>query len=60
MRTAPLWGVRKEPSLLHDGRAATLEQAITAHDGQGKKARDRFLKLSAFERSQLIAFLNSL
>ncbi|HYT31457.1 MAG TPA: di-heme oxidoredictase family protein, partial [Thermoanaerobaculia bacterium] len=60
MRTAPLWGVRKETSLLHDGRSATLEQAIAAHDGQGKKARDRFLKLSAFERSQLIAFLNSL
>jgi CxxC motif-containing protein (DUF1111 family) len=60
MRTAPLWGIRKEPSLLHDGRAATFEQAITAHDGQAKKARDRFLKLSAFEKAQLIAFLNSL
>lgn len=53
-------GVRKETSLLHDGRSATLEQTISAHDGQAKKARDRFLKLSAFERSQLIAFLNSL
>jgi CxxC motif-containing protein (DUF1111 family) len=60
MRTAPLWGIRKEPGLLHDGRAATFEQATTAHDGQAKKARDRFLKLSAFEKAQLIAFLNSL
>ena len=60
MRTAPLWGIRKITTFLHDGRAATLEQAITAHDGQGKKARDRFVKLSASERAQLLAFLNSL
>lgn len=60
MRTAPLWGVRKLPTLLHDGRATTLEQAILAHDGQGRKARDRFLRLSSWEKGQLIAFLNSL
>ena len=60
MRTAPLWGVRKLTTLLHDGRATSLDQAIRAHDGQGRKARDRFVNLSAWERAQLIAFLNSL
>jgi CxxC motif-containing protein (DUF1111 family) len=33
MRTAPLWGVRMQLPLLHDGRAANLADAILAHDG---------------------------
>ena len=60
MRTAPLWGVRKLTTFLHDGRATTLEQAILAHGGQGRRARERYRGLSWFEKSQLIAFLNSL
>ena len=60
MRTAPLWGVRMQLPLLHDGRAATLSDAILAHDGQGKKARDRFANLPGWKKNNLIAFLNSL
>jgi CxxC motif-containing protein (DUF1111 family) len=60
MRTAPLWGVRNVTTFLHDGRATTLEQAILAHDGQGRRARERFLRMSSWEKSQLIAFLKSL
>jgi len=60
MRTPPLWGVSRQTTLLHDGRATTLEQAILAHDGQGKKARDRFVNLSAYQKAMLIAFLSSL
>jgi CxxC motif-containing protein (DUF1111 family) len=60
MRTAPLWGLRKEPTLLHDGRAATIEQAILAHDGQGKRSRDRFAALSAPVKALVISFLSSL
>ncbi len=60
MRTAPLWGARNVTTFLHDGRATTLEQAILAHDGQGRRARERFLRMSSWERSQLIAFLKSL
>lgn len=41
MRTAPLWGVSQRALLLHDGRATTLEDAIRAHDGQARGARDR-------------------
>jgi CxxC motif-containing protein (DUF1111 family) len=60
MRTAPLWGVRALTSFLHDGRAATLEAAILAHHGQGRRARDQFAALGGGDRASLIAFLNSL
>jgi CxxC motif-containing protein (DUF1111 family) len=60
MRTAPLWGVRLFTTFLHDGRATSLADAILAHDGQGRDARDRFAALNRDQRSRLIAFLNSL
>jgi CxxC motif-containing protein (DUF1111 family) len=60
MRTAPLWGLRKLTTYLHDGRAATLDAAILAHDGQAKKARDRYAALPAYKKTWLTAFLNSL
>jgi CxxC motif-containing protein (DUF1111 family) len=59
-RTPPLWGLRFQPSLLHDSRAASPQAAILAHDGQGLGARNRFAALRATQRAQLIAFLNSL
>ena len=60
MRTQPLWGLRKQTTLLHDGRATTIEGAILAHDGQGKKARDRFAALPSGAKARVLAFLNSL
>ena len=60
MRTAPLWGLRRVTTYLHDGRASTLDAAILAHDGQGKKARNRYSGLPGYEKAWLIAFLNSL
>jgi CxxC motif-containing protein (DUF1111 family) len=60
MRTAPLWGVRALKTLLHDGRATSISDAILAHDGQGKAARDRFAGLNDSDRAALLAFLNSL
>jgi CxxC motif-containing protein (DUF1111 family) len=60
MRTAPLWGLRFEASLLHDGRATTPQAAILEHDGQGKEARDRYVGLSQKQKAELLAFLNSL
>ena len=60
MRTAPLWGLRAQTRYLHDGRAATVDQAILAHDGQGRAARERYRALSAREKSQLLAFLDTL
>ncbi len=60
MRTAPLWGLRKVTTYLHDGRATTLEQAILDHDGQAKKARNRYANLPHYKKTWLTAFLNSL
>ena len=60
MRTAPLWGLRFVAAYLHDGRATTLDQAILAHDGQARAARDRFAALAANLKAKLIAFLQSL
>jgi len=60
MRTAPLWGARVRTSFLHDGRAKTLPDAILAHDGQGRAARDRFAALDRRAKAQLVAFLLSL
>jgi CxxC motif-containing protein (DUF1111 family) len=60
MRTAPLWGLRAIERFLHDGRGATIEDAIVAHDGQGARSRDRFVALDNHQRHQLLAFLKSL
>jgi CxxC motif-containing protein (DUF1111 family) len=60
MRTAPLWGLRTQARLLHDGRATTIEQAIQGHEGQGAAARNRFRNLGSFDRATLLAFLRSL
>ena len=59
-RTEPLMGLRFATAFLHDGRAATIEDAITLHGGEGLRARNRFLRLSAFERGALLRFLKSL
>jgi CxxC motif-containing protein (DUF1111 family) len=60
IRTAPLWGLRTRPQLLHDGRALTLEDAIDAHHNQGEKSRLLFKARPDAQKKQLIAFLNSL
>jgi CxxC motif-containing protein (DUF1111 family) len=60
MRTAPLWGLRSRPTLLHNGSAKTPEQAILAHSGQGSQARDNFARLDWRARSALVAFLKTL
>ncbi len=60
MRTAPLWGLRFEQTFLHDGRAKTVDQAILAHQGQGTAASHNYSTLTATQKSQLLAFLNSL
>jgi len=60
MRTQPLWGVSAQTRLLHDGRARNVSEAILAHDGQGKAARDKFAALSDGEKSALLDFIASL
>jgi len=60
MRTAPLWGLRDTTRYLHDGRALSLGDAIAAHDGEARAARDRYVALTQGSKNKLLAFLNSL
>ncbi|HTQ36167.1 MAG TPA: di-heme oxidoredictase family protein [Steroidobacteraceae bacterium] len=64
-RTAPLWGLAQalqfgDIALLHDGRAASVEQAILWHGGQAAGAQRAFQRLSATERAQLLRWVGSL
>jgi CxxC motif-containing protein (DUF1111 family) len=59
-RTPPLWGVANSAPYLHDGRAATLDEAITLHAGQGEPSAKRYADLSARRKRHLVAFLQSL
>ncbi len=58
--TRPLWGLAESPPYLHDGRAATIPDAILAHGGEGEDSRDRFAALPASDQSDLHVFLLSL
>jgi CxxC motif-containing protein (DUF1111 family) len=59
-RTPPLWGVVDSAPYLHDGRAATLEDAILLHGGQGARAARSFAALTRSDQAQLLAFLKTL
>jgi CxxC motif-containing protein (DUF1111 family) len=60
MRTAPLWGVRLRPRLMHDGASLTLRDAIGRHHGEASHASEQFEKLKAEDQKALIEFLKSL
>ena len=59
-RTPPLWGLRLRKFYLHDGRTSDLTEAIALHSGEAFMAREGFLALSAAERAEVLAFLQSL
>ena len=65
-RTPPLWGiglqerVNGHTTLLHDGRARNLTEAILWHGGEAEISRERFLNSTREERSALLSFLESL
>jgi CxxC motif-containing protein (DUF1111 family) len=66
-RTPPLWGLGLSPSsqggqyyLLHDGRAHSIEEAITLHGGEGSTSREAFASLTDADKKALIDFLESL
>lgn len=59
-RTEMLMGLGHRDIFLHDGRAATLEDAILAHGGEAQRARDAFATLPWLRRQYVIWFLQSL
>jgi CxxC motif-containing protein (DUF1111 family) len=60
LRTAPLWGLRMRPRLMHDHQSLTLENAIVRHKGEAEDVADRFFDLTETQQQQLITFLNTL
>jgi CxxC motif-containing protein (DUF1111 family) len=60
MRTAPLWGLRTRDRFMHNLLKVTLTDAINSHDNEAAINRALFNSLSATDRNNLLAFLNSL
>ena len=60
IRTAPLWGVRLRPRLMHDGSSLTLLDAITRHRGEASHITQQFEKLKRPDQDAIIEFLKSL
>ncbi len=59
-RTPPLWGVAQSAPYLHDGRAATLDEAIRLHGGEASPTASRYVDLTDWQRGGLEAFLKTL
>ncbi|MEP0847794.1 MAG: c-type cytochrome [Phycisphaerae bacterium] len=59
-RTAPLWGVAAGAPYLHDGRAATLNDAILAHGGEAQASRDAYAAFAADQQADVVEFLMTL
>jgi CxxC motif-containing protein (DUF1111 family) len=60
IRTAPLWGVRLRPRLMHDGASLTLRDAILRHRGEASHVSQQFEKLKREDQEAIIEFLKSL
>jgi len=60
IRTAPLWGVRLRPRLMHDGASVTFRDAILRHAGEAKHVTAQFEKLKTEDQDAVIEFLKSL
>ena len=60
MRTAPLWGVRLQPMLMHDGASLTMREAILRHRGEASVVTEHFERLNHGDQEAIIEFLKSL
>jgi CxxC motif-containing protein (DUF1111 family) len=60
IRTAPLWGVRLRPRLLHDGMSLTFRDAIMRHSGEATHVTKQYEKLKRDDQEAIVVFLESL
>src|SRR5216110_57213 len=60
IRTAPLWGVRLRPRLMHDGVSLTFRDAILRHGGEASEVTRRFRRLAERDKAAVAEFLKSL
>jgi len=56
-RTPPLWGLADSAPYLHDGRAATIDEAIKAHGGEAHNAASSYTRMVVADREALLGFL---
>lgn len=59
-KTPPLWGLADSAPYLHDGRAATVDEAILWHDGEASDSVSAYKALMQPDRDKLLAFLATL
>ncbi|MEJ7625876.1 MAG: di-heme oxidoredictase family protein [Ferruginibacter sp.] len=66
-RTPALWGLGLSENsqggnifLMHDGRARSIEEAITMHGGEALQSRQKFQQLNTVEKAAFLKFLKSL
>ena len=59
-KTPPLWELADSAPYLHDGRAATVDDAILWHGGQAFGSREKYRDLSESERGAVLTFLSTL
>ena len=64
-RTPPLWSLGlieavEGSRFLHDGRAATIAEAITWHGGEALDSKNNFVALNPENKKQLLSFLRSI
>ena len=60
IRTAPLWGVRLRPRLMHDGASLRFRDAILRHGGEAGHVIQNFEKLKEADQEAVVEFLKSL
>ncbi|WP_300569744.1 di-heme oxidoredictase family protein, partial [Flavobacterium sp.] len=66
-KTPPLWGLGLSENaqggnmfLMHDGRARSIEEAISMHGGEATNSKTAFNNLSQTEKNAVVKFLKSL
>jgi CxxC motif-containing protein (DUF1111 family) len=59
-KTPPLWGVADSAPYFHDGRSATLEDAIARHGGDAALVTKAYRGLPAADQQVVVAFLKTL
>src|SRR5215470_20483 len=60
IRTAPLWGLRARPQLMHDGLTFTRNEAILRHAGEAARVIKEHKDLNVNQKNMLLTFLDSL
>lgn len=59
-RSTPLWGNRFKNRFMHDGRAASVDEAIDMHGGESTHSTELYEQLTDAQEAALIEFIEGL